>query len=391
VSGTVVDSVSGQPVGTGFVVLLDEENNEVARALSSGDGSFLLQAPDAGVFRLRSERIGYRAHESGPLVLPSDSTVSYALRVTPFPVVLSTIEVTGEDQCRVNPEQAAETAVVWEEIRKALAGTAWDGTQERVYYRKYGYERHLTADRRRIVDETGSVVQGVASQPYQSLPAAQLARDGYVVAQDDGALYALPDAEVLLDDTFLASHCFRVVRDSIVRPGQLGLAFEPAQDRDITDVRGALWLEEETSRLKRLEVTFTRLPGGVRDRYAGGEVEFFQLPSGAWIVQRWQLFTPNIYLPQVTEQQVTIVVISRRGLGIVTIDAIYGGGRRFRLGGSRGLRLGDSVAVNIPWFDDELTFRTRYGVSREILLRAEEIYVIKYPEYFMRGGLLHRD
>jgi hypothetical protein len=291
----------------------------------------------------------------------------------------------------VNPEQAAETAIVWEEIRKALAATAWDGTQELAYFRKYTYERHLSADLQGIGDETGSTVQGVASQPYQSLPAAQLARDGYIVEGDNAASYSLPDAAVLLDETFLATHCFRVVRDSVARPGQLGLAFEPAQDRDIADVRGALWLEEETSRLKTLEVTFTRLPGGVRSRYAGGEVEFLQLPSGAWIVQRWQLLTPNIYVPQVTEQHVTIIVISKRGQGIVTIDAIYRGGRRYRLGGSRGLRLGDSVAVNIPWYPDELTFRTAYGISREIFLRPGQIFVIKYPEYFRLGGLLHRD
>ncbi len=391
VTGQVIDSTSGMPVGTGFVVLIDTTGNEIDRALSTSDGRFMLQAPDSGTFRLRSERIGYRAHESGPLVLPADTTVYYTLRVVAFPVVLAAVEVRGEEQCRVNPERAAETALVWEEIRKALAATAWDGSQELAYFRKYTYERHLNGDLQGIGDETGSTVQGVASQPYQSLPAAQLAQDGYIVDGEDEASYALPDAEVLLDETFLATHCFRVVRDSVARPGQLGLAFEPARDRDIADVRGVLWLEEETSRLKTLEVTFTRLPGGVRDRYAGGEVEFLQLPSGAWIVQRWQLLTPNIYLRQATEQQVTIMVISRRGMGIVSIEAIYGGARRYRLGGSRGLRLGDSVAVNIPWFPDELTFRTPYGISREIFLRAGEVFVIKYPEYFRRGGLLHRD
>lgn len=391
VSGTVVDSVNGLPVGTGFVVLLDEDNAEVARALTAGDGTFRLRAPNPGVFRLRSERIGYRARESGPLDLTADITVEFLLRVVAFPVVLSAIEVTGEERCQVNPEQAVETATVWEEIRKALAATTWDGTQDLAYFRKYTYERHLNAELQGIGDETGSTVQGVASQPYQSLPAALLAQDGYIVEGENEASYALPDAEVLLDHTFLTTHCFRVVRDSVTRPGLLGLAFEPAQDRDVADVRGALWLEEETSRLKTLEVSFTRLPGGVRDQRAGGEVEFLQLPSGAWIVQRWQLLTPNIYVPQATEQQVTIVVIMRRGLGIVSIEAIFAGSRRFRLGGSRGLRLGDSVAVNIPWFPGELTFRTRYGLSREVFVRPGEVLVIKYPEYFERGGFLRRE
>ena len=84
-------------------------------------------------------------------------------------------------------------------------------------------------------------------------------------------------------------------------------------------------------------------------------------------------------------------MISKRGRGIVTIDAIYRGGRRYRLGGSRGLRLSDSVAVNIPWFPIELAFRTEYGISWEIILWPGQVFVIKYPEYFRLGGLLHRD
>ena len=35
IRGTVVDSATGQPVGTGFVVLLDETGKEVARTLTS--------------------------------------------------------------------------------------------------------------------------------------------------------------------------------------------------------------------------------------------------------------------------------------------------------------------------------------------------------------------
>lgn len=69
VTGHVVDSISGTPVGVGFVVLLDQENREVARSLSDGDGSFSLSAPAAGFFRIRSERIGYQAFTSGTVEL----------------------------------------------------------------------------------------------------------------------------------------------------------------------------------------------------------------------------------------------------------------------------------------------------------------------------------
>ncbi len=157
-----------------------------------------------------------------------------------------------------------------------------------------------------------------------------------------------------------------------------------------------LWLDEATSQLLTLEVTFTNLPEGVQDPRAGGTVDFMQLPSGAWIVQRWQVRTPHIEPRRVVEQFVTIVVISKRGLGAARIDAIYDRGRRYPIGGPSGIRLGDSVATSIPWHPGGLAFRTVVGArgrartSREIFLEPGQVFVVKFPEYFMPGGLLYR-
>lgn len=83
-SGRVVDSVSGLPVGTGFVVLLDPAVTEIARALRTSDGRFVSRAPNAGVYRLRSERLRYRAHESHCCSsLPTPLSVTY-LESWPF-------------------------------------------------------------------------------------------------------------------------------------------------------------------------------------------------------------------------------------------------------------------------------------------------------------------
>jgi len=134
VMGQVVDSISGTNVGTGFVVLLDQEDREVARALSAGDGRFRLEAPSAGLYRLRSERIGYQAFTSAPFELGPRQMLDQTLRVRAQAIVLAAIQVQGEDRCNTNPSEAAETGVIWQEIRKALAATTWDGTQERARY-----------------------------------------------------------------------------------------------------------------------------------------------------------------------------------------------------------------------------------------------------------------
>lgn len=413
VTGQVVDSTSGMGVGAGFVVLLDSLGNEVGRTLSDRDGHFRLAVVGAGTYRLRSERIGYRSNMSRAIEVRSNESIDYDLHVAAIPIVLSAVTVPGEDRCRVNPDGAAETALIWEEIRKALAATAWDSTQELALYRKYGYERELTSDRREVISEEGRTLEGVAGQPYQSLPATLLARDGYVVTREDGTIwYNLPDAAVLLDDTFLSTHCFRVVRDDVTKPGQLGLAFEPVVDRGVPDVRGALWLDELSSRLISLEVEYTNLPDAARAPGAGGTVEFMQLPSGAWIVKRWNIRTPNIHRSQATEERVTIVIIARRGAitplaterrrlsvrrqersspwGATRLEAVYAGGRRIQLDRLETVRRGDSLAVVLPWEASGIAFRTEYGVSETVYLQPGDVYVIRYPEYFRPGGLLYK-
>ncbi|KPJ94624.1 MAG: hypothetical protein AMS18_03345 [Gemmatimonas sp. SG8_17] len=294
VMGQVVDSTSGVPVGTGFVVLVDEAGAEVTRALSSGAGRFTLRAPSGGVYRLKSERIGYRAFLSDPFQLAADATIDYTLQVAALPVQLAAVEIQGKDRCHVNPERGAATVVIWEEIRKALAATTWSDEQEVFHYRKYSYQRDLDEHRREVLSERGNTMSGVSEPPFNSIPADRLAAEGYIVARSDGTWYYMPDARVLLDPTFLGTHCFHVVRDPDERPGLVGLAFEPMTDRRLPDVEGTLWLNEATSELRSLEVRHTRLPESLDDSRVGGTVEFMMLPSGAWIVRRWQVRTPVI-------------------------------------------------------------------------------------------------
>ena len=298
VRGRVVDSLAGTPVGPGFVVLLDRAGVAVARTLTTSTATFSVRAPAPGRYRLRSEIIGYRAAESQELSLEAGATLDYTFEIVALPITLRAVEVQAETRCREDPSLAAATGVVWEEIRKALEAAAWDGTQRLVRYRYYRFERTLSADRRRVTREAGRVVNGFAERPFGSLPAEQLARDGYVVIGTDETHYALPDAEILLHPTFLGTHCFRVVRNAKQRPGEIGLAFRPVEGREVAEVRGTMWLNESTSELATLEIAYTSLPERIEDDRGGGTVDFLHLPSGAWIVERWELRTPVIRVVQ---------------------------------------------------------------------------------------------
>ncbi len=294
VSGVVADSATGAPVGTGFIVLLDEEGNEVARGLSSQAGRFTLEAPRAGRYRLRSERIGYTPTFSPFFTLGRQETVERTLSVTALAVRLETIEVAAEQQCRTRPQEGISTAAVWEEARKALAAASWTAAQQTYRYTSHSYERDLDEGRRDVLNEQSQTVTGYATAPFRSRDPELLFDEGYIVRSGDGTLYYAPDANVMLHDSFLDTHCFVVERATGSRPGMIGLAFEPARGRHVPDIQGVLWIEETSSELQSLEFTYTNQPYDLRDNRIGGTVEFMQVPSGAWIVHRWQIRMPTV-------------------------------------------------------------------------------------------------
>src|SRR6185295_10394123 len=100
--------------------------------------------------------------------------------------------------------------------------------------------------------------------------------------------YHGPDAELLLSDEFLGDHCF-LVAASPVSSSLIGLAFEPAPQRDLPEIAGTLWIDDKTSELRSLEFGYVnaQIPQGLQN--IGGKIEFSRLPNGAWIVSDWHI------------------------------------------------------------------------------------------------------
>ena len=127
-----------------------------------------------------------------------------------------------------------------------------------------------------------------------SLPAETLVAEGFVRQIDSGAFeYFAPDAEVLLSNAFLNTHCLKLTDDE-ESPSLIGLAFEPAEVSDTPDIEGTLWVDRNTGYLKFLEFGYTWVPFDKGRDGAGGRVEFDVLPGGAWIVRRWWIRMPTI-------------------------------------------------------------------------------------------------
>ena len=330
VAGQVVDQTSGGPVGDGFVVLLDDQGREVARSLATAEGRFTLQAPRPGAYRLRSERIGYVAFVSPPVLVEDGQTVTQRLAIGALSVELAPIVVTHRSSCESRPDREQATAAVWEEIRKALAAAAWTASQRVYQYRAVSYERDWDLGRRWIAREVGDTQLGYSLAPFVSAPPGQLAERGYIVPDRDDVWYYAPDATVLQDSTFLATHCFALVRRSSGGTRLVGLAFEPVPHRPVPDVKGVLWLDERTAELRVVEYGYTRVPEGIDHEQIGGTVEFLKLPSGAWIVHQWQIRMPRIAVSQhagmsgIVERQAVLQGFHDRGGKVLEIRAADG-------------------------------------------------------------------
>ena len=123
VRGLLTDSVSRSPLPGAFLTLVDAQGVERARVMTNQAGEFVVTAPAAGSYRLRSKRIGFRPLVSAPLPLGAGETVSYNASIDPIPIPLQTVVVAGERQCDV--ESGASTAALWDEVREALAAVSW--------------------------------------------------------------------------------------------------------------------------------------------------------------------------------------------------------------------------------------------------------------------------
>ncbi|HEX5725721.1 MAG TPA: carboxypeptidase regulatory-like domain-containing protein [Longimicrobiaceae bacterium] len=296
VRGDLREAGSGRPVAGALVTLLDAAGAAQASALTDSAGRFAVRAPAAGTFRLRAERPGYATATSPALALEAGRTAQQRLTAEPQRMVeLEGIQATAARRsCSVRPEAGLATAALWEEARKALSASAHVERAELLRYDVTLFRRRLDAATLQVQHEESERRSRQVKAPFASIPAAELAREGFARQLPDGTYYYAPDAAVLLSDEFLDGHCFVLHDQPPPAAGLVGLAFRPARRGTLTDVAGVLWIDAATSELRFLEYRYTSLPVRVDERRVGGRVEFERLPTGELIVRRWWIRMPAV-------------------------------------------------------------------------------------------------
>ncbi|HEX6306764.1 MAG TPA: carboxypeptidase regulatory-like domain-containing protein [Longimicrobiales bacterium] len=292
VVGRLIDTSANRPIAAAFVQLLDSAGVRRAGALTDSAGQFTLRANAPGAYRLRAERLGYEPVTS-PVLQLGPAPLNYVFELSPRALVLPAVAVRSEDSrgCERRPDGPAVYAL-WTAARTALDVTSWTRETGALRFSMMNYVRELDPSLRNVVREERTPAYTSASQPYRAVDPDHLARSGYLIPEGNESWLLGPDADVLLSESFLDSHCFRMVAapDTTI----VGLGFEPLRRDERTDVGGALWLDRQTGALRYLAFEFRNLPDPLRRFGASGEVHFRRLDNGIWIVDRWWIRSPRV-------------------------------------------------------------------------------------------------
>lgn len=297
VRGIVKEQASGTPLaGVLMTLSLDDSSSAaVVTTLTNDHGAYFLRAPQPGRYRLGAKRIGVRRFVSEPMDLGIAQEVARDVELEALAYQLPTVTVQSNALCVRRADQAGRIASLWDEIRTALTATQVSQRDRLVRARIVRYVHELDAQTLRLqAERLRRQTDGVVERPFVSLPGDALSRGGYWrVLPNDSIIYYAPDADVLLSAAFTRDHCFGVADGRAERAGLTGLAFEPAAEREVPDVRGTIWLDTRTFELRLVEFRYSRLPMSTGNRNIGGEVQFARVRSGAWIVARWFIRVPR--------------------------------------------------------------------------------------------------
>ena len=294
VRGAITERASDAPLA-GVLVTLEPlaAGHDPAAVLTSEKGEFRVRAPGPGRYLLTAKRIGVRRFVSDPIELHDGETRHMDITLDPVALLLPEVRVAEFDLCVPQPTDRPRVEALWDEARTALAAAQvslrdrlFDGQLRR-------YSRGLDPRTLRVLEESWSAVQGVMDRPLVSLTGDSLSKTGYHRTVDGYTYFYAPDAAVLLSDAFRRDHCYAAVQGGGNRRGLLGLAFQPAAERLLPDVRGTLWLDARSFELRLVEFRFTEVAPFPGSDKVGGEVHFEKLDNGAWMTSRWFLRVPQ--------------------------------------------------------------------------------------------------
>jgi hypothetical protein len=284
--GVVRDSVRALPLPGAVVTLLDSAGLPLGRAISAADGHFVVapSRPTRAV-RVRVVRIGYRPVEVGPM----SKTNTLEIAMAKLPPILATVRVTGSELC--SGSTSADALELWEQAKAGLLATVVARETKPATVQALTYKRVTTTTDERVTQQTSQLTSAYSNRPFVAAAEASFfAQRGFMQEDASGRLFSAPDADVLLDEAFAATHCFHIEAADKDHPDQIGLAFSPARGRDaLVEVAGVIWIDRVSPQLRSLDFRYTGLEPAATRAGSGGHVEFRTMENGLSFIERWHL------------------------------------------------------------------------------------------------------
>jgi carboxypeptidase family protein len=375
----VINAEGSQPMVGAIAYLVDASGATAKNGLTDDRGRALFVGIAPGRYLVRAEMIGMATAETELFSISAGATITEELRLESSAIQLEGIEVELEaGRCRVRPGgEGLLVATVWDEARKALSAATITDRKGSYRYETMRYDRRLDRGSGVVLSEEQTRREGYLRTPFESRPAEDLAMQGF--AQRDGRewVYYAPDAAVLLSDSFLDTHCFKMESAGRGEEGLIGLGFEPTgENKAVADIAGTMWLDPETAELKWLEFDYRFLPHEMTSPEVGGRVDFRRMPDGSWIVPEWWIRMPIMGNQRGFDGRDRPYIDQYHQTGGLVLEVREAGGRslgqRAETGGIEGV-VRDSIGVPLP------------GVRVGVVGSNQEVYSNSEGEFSITG------
>jgi hypothetical protein len=283
--GNVRDSTTQQPIPGAVLQLLDSAGRSLARGITNDRGQFrILLAPLARQVQIL--RIGFRPRF---VAVPAGGLSSLDVAMVPLASFLEPVQVTDVTKCSRRSDRAAALAL-WEQVRTGLLATVVAREANPATMRRLLFDR--------VIERGG----GVQSQAVRidsartdrafgaALSVDEFLRNGFKSDSGGMDVFYGPDADILLSDGFAAGYCFRIADRDAGRPGQIGLAFGPAErSKERTDIDGTLWVDSVGRRIVDIDYAYLGLEPRVMALHPGGRSSFRTMANGVVLLDRWSI------------------------------------------------------------------------------------------------------
>jgi hypothetical protein len=292
VFGVVRDSVTKRPVAGAVVTVRDGGGTGLARVMTDQMGRYRAAPPASGA-SLRLVRIGFRP-TSVVLRKPPTMTDTIDVLMAPIPTLLETVSVRANSTCPKRDDEGAALGLL-EQARATLLNTIVARESNPASMVRLGFVRSMDGTSDHITWQAVRVDSAArASASFQAVQsAADFVRSGFARDAAGGGVFFAPDADVLLDDAFVAGYCFRLVSGDRDHPTEVGLAFAaPRRAPNRIDIAGTLWADTSSRRLRQMEFRYVGLDHALDAAKPGGWLSFRDMPNGIVIIDRWSLRLP---------------------------------------------------------------------------------------------------